>query len=582
MPLVINTNVSSLNAQRQLVNSGNEMSTAMERLSSGKRINTAADDAAGLAISNRMTSQVRGLNQAIRNANDGISLIQTAEGALDESTNILQRIRELSIQSANGIYDESNRATLNAEVAQLKEELNRIADTTTFNGQLLLDGSMEDVALQVGSQANQTIDITIDPMTTKSLGGETAGDVVGSPIASLAALNAVINGTTETLSVNGQNVGNLTTATTLGEVLETMNSNLSGVEASAFTELKATADGDGVLRGSNFVTLTLTDLNNNLQSWTIAETGSMDDLVEKINKTTGGVIKADLDDNGRLVLSNKEGGTISVGENTGGEALSALGIAAGTSQQPQLSFTITDKSVENVDIAYSATVTDAQIAAIGLNERTAADITGLTITNVTAGTHDLAEGDLIINGVGIGAVTATGAAGTQGAALVAAINEVSAETGVVASDNGAGVLTLNSVDGTEITIDFKDGGTATTGNTGLIETNHATTQGNSVNDIDISTQAGAQEAIEVVDRALETINEIRSNLGAASNRLDFTINNLMVISENTAAARSRILDADFAAESAQLSRAQVLQQASQAMLAQANAQPQQVLQLLQG
>ena len=168
--------------------------------------------------------------------------------------------------------------------------------------------------------------------------------------------------------------------------------------------------------------------------------------------------------------------------------------------------------------------------------------------------------------------------------IAAAINEKSDEHGVVATVSGAttaGKLVLNSVDGSEIKINL-DGTNATLATTGLLETANSTAQSISIADVDISTQDGAQEAIEVVDRALDTVNDIRSNLGAASNRLDFTINNLMVVSENTAAARSRILDADFAAETAALSRAQVLQQASQAMLAQANAQPQQVLQLLQG
>jgi len=150
MPLVINTNVAALNSQRQLVKSGNDQSEAMERLSSGKRINTAADDAAGLAIANRQTSQIRGLNQAIRNANDGVSLIQTAEGALDETTNILQRMRELAIQSANGIYSDADRATLDAEVQQLKAELDRISETTSFNGQKVLDGTLGEVELQIG------------------------------------------------------------------------------------------------------------------------------------------------------------------------------------------------------------------------------------------------------------------------------------------------------------------------------------------------------------------------------------------------------------------------------------------------
>jgi flagellin len=170
MALVINTNVASLNAQRQLMSSGNALDRATERLSSGARINSAKDDAAGLAISNRMTSQVRGLDQAIRNANDGVSMIQTAEGALSESTNILQRMRELSVQSANGIYTAGDRQTLNAEVQQLVSELDRIAKTTSFNGQNLLDGSLGKVDLQVGSDANQTISFKVQAMDAKTLG----------------------------------------------------------------------------------------------------------------------------------------------------------------------------------------------------------------------------------------------------------------------------------------------------------------------------------------------------------------------------------------------------------------------------
>src|SRR5690606_19263618 len=174
----IGTNVASLNSQRQLMSSGNTLDRATERLSSGNRINSAKDDVAGMAIANRMTSQVRGLDQAIRNANDGISLIQTAEGALQESTNILQRMRELSVQSANGIYGESDRKTLQAEVKQLQSELTRIAETTTFNGQNLLDGSMGTKQLQVGAQQNQTIAVSIGSFSANSLGGS-SGDLSG-------------------------------------------------------------------------------------------------------------------------------------------------------------------------------------------------------------------------------------------------------------------------------------------------------------------------------------------------------------------------------------------------------------------
>src|SRR5690606_15973398 len=182
MPLVINTNVASLNSQRQLVNSGNALDKATERLSSGQRVNSAKDDAAGLAISNRMTSQIRGLDQASRNANDGVSLVQTAEGALQEVTNMLQRIRELAIQSANGIYNDIDRRTLDAEVQQLQLEMNRISEPTSFTGQRLRDGSLGDTFLQVGSQPNDTMNVKIGSVATSRLGG-TSGDIVGDSVA---------------------------------------------------------------------------------------------------------------------------------------------------------------------------------------------------------------------------------------------------------------------------------------------------------------------------------------------------------------------------------------------------------------
>ena len=225
MALTINTNVASLNAQRQLLNSGNDLDQASERLASGLRVNNAADDAAGLAIANRLTSQIRGLDQAIRNANDGISLIQTAEGALNETTNILQRIRELSIQSSNGIYSDADRSTLDAEVQQLKSELDRIATSTTFNGQAILDGSLGAVTLQAGAQATDTIDLEIAAVDTKALGGQNTGDVIGSQVVggsndiagALATLEQIDdNVTATTLSINQQSVGDLSGSLNVG------------------------------------------------------------------------------------------------------------------------------------------------------------------------------------------------------------------------------------------------------------------------------------------------------------------------------------------------------------------------------
>jgi len=583
MALVINTNIASLNAQRQLSSTGQDLDRATERLASGQRINSAKDDAAGLAISNRFTSQIRGLDQAVRNANDGISLIQTAEGALQESTNILQRMRELSIQSANGIFTDSDRQTLDAEVQQLKTELDRIANETNFNGQNLLDGSLGATTLQVGAQQNQTIDVSIGSFNVDDLGGVSSGDVVGAEAQSgtlLDALNA-INGVAGTgtgdaqLNINGQSVGNLTTTAgvdTLGKALDTINSNIAGVEASAFTELTAEDEGDGVLRDGSAVTFTLTDLDGQTQTFNISNTGSLEELVSRINSDTGGQVGAEINDNGRVVLSNSQGATLQVAGGT-----TALGIAD-TTQEAQLVFNITDDNVEsvNVDIeAFNATELATVSTDLGINERTDSDITGFANTSQDA----INEGDISINGVAIGAIVAGGSVAVRGDNLRDAFNAVSDQTGVVASNN-AGVLTLNSVDGTEISIDFKEGGAATTANTGLLETNVSSVLGNAVADLDISTQAGAQEAIGVIDRAIEEVGSTRADLGAVNNRLDFTISNLSNVSEKTSAARSRILDADFAAETAELSRAQVLQQAASAMLAQANARPQQALQLL--
>jgi flagellin len=598
MAMVINSNIMSLNAQNQLTKSQNDLNTSMERLASGKRINSAADDAAGLAIANRMTSQIRGLDQAVRNANDGQALIQTAEGALDETTNILQRMRELSIQSANGTYDSGNRSTLNAEVRQLQDELTRIAETTNFNGQKLLDGSLGELVLQVGSEANQTISAEIGKLDAKGLGGKAAGDLVGTAlggadnIAAFGALDAA--DANSFMKINGQDVGKLDGETTLTGILETINGNVSGVEVSAFTELTAKNAGTGILRDGTVLTIDIIGPDTESNQIQVTDTGSMEELAEKINAQANGQIFASLNDDGKLVLSNTTGAQIKIdtdstngdadGDLAGAKAAGFVDASAtavdGTedvTQNAQLSFTITDPNISNVDIEFGTAITDAEKQALGVQDRKGADITGAVITGATD--LNILEGDIKINGVNIAVENAGTANVTNNAnALADSINKFSDQTGVVASVSGD-ALKLDSVAGTEIKIELGD--SATFAKTGLIETNNANSVGNSVADIDISTAAGAQKAIGILDDALEQVNSVRGDLGAISNRLDYTMNNLSNISENQAAARSRIEDADFAKESANLSRAQVLQQAGTAMLAQANAAPQQVLSLLQ-
>ncbi len=588
MPLVINTNVSSLNAQRQLVKSGQDLDQATERLSSGKRINTAADDAAGLAISNRQTSAILGLNRAMSNASDGISLIQTAEGALEETTNILQRIRELSIQSANGIYSDTDRATLDAEAQQLVSELDRIAETTSFNGQKILDGSLGDIALQVGSNANETIDISIKGFGSGSLGSGVGGDIVTTAL-DFGDLDGLNGGTTGDIKINTVSLGSFTafagaivdgnqSTGGLGDVLAQINSKLGTVEATAFVEVTATAQGTGILQGGNKLVLTAVNQDGLQQTYNISGTSSLEELASAIGEVTGGVISAKVNADGLLEMTSDTMAQIAT---SGTGASTAIGKTDAT-VTAKMVLTSTDGAEIKVDIVASTAALAANVAdAFGINERTAAGDIKQTDSAATFGTQ-LNAGDIVINGVEISAWTAASLT-----AAIAAVNRASDETGVIAfvstttgfSDGARGIV-LNSVGGQEISIDYQNGRTEANFG-GIYETNNSGAAGKTISNIDISTAAGAQSAIDVVDGALEAINSTRADLGAINNRLDFTVSNLMNVSENTAAARSRIVDADFAAETAELSRAQVLQQASSAMLAQANARPQQVLSLLQ-
>jgi flagellin len=588
MAMVINSNIMSLNAQRNLMISSGDQNQAMERLSSGKRINSAADDAAGLAISNRMTSQVRGLDQAIRNANDGISLIQTAEGALDETTNILQRMRELSIQSANGTYDEGNRSTLNAEVQQLIAEIDRISETTKFNGLNILDGTLGKVDLQAGADAYETISLEIGATSTDSLGSAASADVVGYTTSNAGGTDA--GSFAGSVTINGQTLTStaLNAATNMDEFLGVINDGVAGVEASSFVEATATAVGTGILATGTTFQVQVTFNDDTTATWQVSETASLEELADKITSTTNGAVEASINDEGRLVLFAQDATLITTVD--GSTSDGASGITDGAfANSIQLTDTLGDKAI-TIDYASTGASLTADSQLLGLDERlTAGDVVG---TTTMVGSTDFNDGDVTINGVNLGAYDASNdydgalsGAASSDANLVNFINLKSGETGVVASvatTDGIDQLTLNSVDGSEISVDYRESVASTMeGLLGIQQTNVAAGFGNSVADIDISTAAGAQEAIEVIDTALEQINSTRGDLGAISNRLDFTINNLSNVSENVAAARSRIEDADFASESAALSRAQVLQQAGTAMLAQANAAPQQVLSLLQ-
>jgi flagellin len=495
MAISVNTNVASLTAQRNLVGTGNKMNTALQRLSSGYRINSAKDDAAGLAITDRMTSQIRGLTQAARNANDGISLAQTAEGSLQETTNLLQRMRELAVQSANDTNSDSDRQSIQDEITNLKAEINRIAETTSFNNRKLLDGSFGSAKFHVGSEANQTITVTTGNASGTNLGSNRV--VLSSEFdVATAAATATTGYTGANLLVNGS-VGSSTVTVATGasakEVANAVNGATvdTGVTASAYTKAEMTVSAAG-----NY-TFDLTTTSGTASiSASVTDTSDLSDMVDAINdqSATTGVV-ATLNDSGNtVILEDADGDTI---------GLTRTDAAAGT-------FTVQSIDQDGgTGIAGGATVTGT-----GTTATVHAEFKGYT----------LMESDKAFS---IGSTT-----GTIG----------------------------------ETTANFQVGVTSDLAK---------------VSDINLKTQTGANDALTVIDKAIAKIDSIRGKLGAVQNRFESTITNLMNVSENISASRSRILDADFAAETAQLTKTQIIQQAGLSMLSQANQLPQAALSLLQ-
>jgi len=490
----INTNINSLTAQRNLGLSGSALSTSIQRLSSGLRINSAKDDAAGLAISQRFTSQIRGLNQATRNANDGISLAQTAEGALKAGGDILQRVRELAVQSANASNSASDRQALNQEVNQLVSELDRIAQTTEFNGQKLIDGTFGTAQFQVGANSGQTIVAATANLRTTQYGNNQV--IASGPSAASGAWGA--NGSViDTVAVNGA-LGSAT------------------VNLAANGTAKAAADAINLQTSSTGVTATgRTDVQ-----LTFGAAGAYTLLLRSDN-------------------SSDETVSFALSAATGADGLSSA-ISA-----------INEKS--------SKTGIVASLNSAG---------TGIILTNGTG--NDVRVGDTTV--ANAGAVTVTKyVTDTTGTLVAVAGNQTLAAASTAENSVTSGYVTLDS--------DKSFGVDATTGSAAsLIVDSNSTLK--KVSNLDVSSVAKASDALKTVDSALSFINGERAKLGALQSRFETTIANLQVTSENLSASRSRILDADFAAETANLSRAQILQQAGMAMVAQANQLPQGVLALL--
>ncbi len=691
MAQFINTNLTSLNTQNQLNKSQAAQSTAMERLSSGLRINSAKDDAAGSSIVNRFTAQIKGLNQASRNANDGISLSKTAEGAIGEVNNSLQRLRELAVQSANGTNTGVDRKAIAAESKQLLEEINRVSSTANFNGSKLLDGSFK-TQFQVGANSGETIGVSIGRLDTKTLGSAATaavstaqnasanalkdGDLfingVGigaslgaadtasstsketSAIAKAAAINAKSALTGVTAQVNATEVGG---SAMTGMANATGSIMLNGVSINIATTTDASATRQSVVAAINAksqetgVTAEDTGLDSGGVQLTAADGRNVTLAFTTVTAATTG-LAATGTNRGSFTLVSDKAITIA-GSNAGdlknsglragsydAQVASASGVAAtavlgaGTTTKINAG----DFSINGQLVGASLTSTDT--ASFNAKDSSAISraaainaISGKTGVTATANATEVAgvtmvgaalTGTLKINGVDTGTFSTTTDLAASRATVVAEINKISAQTGVVAidtNDDTKGVK-LVAADGRNITMEAATLTSAATGLNAAVGgandnartftssitltsaseftidkgTNAAAVlkdslgmgagtygagrSGQSLDTIDLSTQDGASAALKAIDNALSTVDSARADQGAVQNRFDSVLSSLASSSANLTDARSRIQDADFAAETANLSKAQVLQQAGVAMLAQANQLPQNILSLL--
>ena len=482
MALSVVTNTSSINAQRNLAKSSEGLATSMQRLSSGMRINSARDDAAGMQIANRLTSQVNGLGVAQRNANDGISMAQTAEGAMQESSSILQRMRDLALQSANGSNSSEDRDALQKEVADLQQELTRIAETTKFGGTSLLDGTFGTKQFQVGANANETINVTLSNMSADSIGAYEVNDIAQvTGVAATATTDLATtlgNVATASLNINGTSIADAdVTGKGAADIADAINNAATGVNATA--KLDVTIDS---LSSADDSILTMRKGGAVVDSYDLSTFGGdIDRLAEEMLAdgydavVDGTALRVKATDVDGIQMTGTAGGATIANNVTGGAA-----VAGGAT---------------NNDISVSSTLTLSSSEKIGISGTDVDDI--------------LAEGALI---------TATG---------------------------GAGALTT-------------------------------------VESLDISgnNSDGAQAAIDVIDAALAQIDKSRAGLGAVQNRFSHTISNLANVQENVSASRSRIQDTDFASETAQMTKNQILQQAGTSILSQANQIPQAAVSLL--
>lgn len=721
MSLVVNTNVSSLTAQRALALADSLQSDAMTRLSTGSKINSASDDAAGLAIASRMTAQVNGLNMAVKNANDGIALTQSIEGALVEVTDMLQRLRELAVQSSNDTNTNTDRAFIQEEVNLLVAEISRVSSNTRFNGQLVLDGTFTSRQMQVGTEGGETISVSIDSVSANQLGAyQVVGERVEAQVGTGGGAYDNITDAGDDLIINGNSLSK-TIDVAAKDSAKAVAAKINAV--SGETGVSAEAKTYALLSSEYATDQTYSvRINNKTTGSFVISNSNVLDAVDKINAISGstGVTAGATTDN-KVRLYSADGSDILVENESTGTALrvqtvghdgesvqpskywhhalaadatnnKGLGVANGTYTVKQLStgqeyaFTLAAATTQEATVAelesainggtglsgfkvvdnpnqanpssayvtasegfgafeiYSGT--DTSVAANKQTDAGYATVAQWSMTHADAPAHTGGETTNFIlrnNSTGVDynfSVTVTGTNEATAAQVQTGLNAISGLSGFVVNEtntattldiwgpkdfgdfailtaagaaSGAtyqagdlnafdvalaaaagndsatvqGTIALNSSKTFSVTQSDETSGVVTdpdiaTGS--LVNDNYFVTRSsalNTVSNIDFRTQSGASSSISVLDGAIEKISSMRATLGAVENRLDHTVSNLMNISENTEAARSRIQDADFAAESAKLAKAQVLKQAGVGMLAQANAGAQLVLQLLQ-
>lgn len=662
---IINTNVKALFSHQALKVNDRSMTDHMNQLSTGKRVNSAKDDAAGLAIGTRMTADLRGISVAIRNANDGISMMQTAEGALGEISNMLQRMRELGVQAANGTMSRGNREALQAEMDQLVAEIDNVAATTNFNGIKLINGQNNPVMLQTGVKEGEQVKVGVVDARSKSLGLQgyaVEGEMTSGRVGSIATIDAtddvLINNKPAFASTTTVPLSNTNAAKVLASALNT-NIGQHQVKVAAFNTLRGTTP-----TAESFAAGALT-----INTKAVGAAGSIAELVANINRDVGGIV-ATISQAGIIELSNNTGEDIVVA------ATSTAGFTAGTYTGYISMDSLTNEGIKlyarSDANGYPGGVgTVADLQRMGLNETgDGSKFTGVSVSTAAISVSD----DIRINGVRIGTSADSSAiakastinmvaekSGVKATAVTEVqvavnLNNVAAATfsingaaisttnvltladltsqingagvnGIIASASNSGVLILKSAGGADITVNDTSGtplvtgatslsgdaatGTAGQGNSGLTVKGRITlfsdvnaeirveaentaslskigiaAQGGSDvlvgGALTIVTQESAGRALTAIDRALDQLLVNRATLGAFQNRLTVAVDNLMTTSGALNQSRSRILDADYAQISTELARNQIIQQAGTAILAQANASQQSVLQLLQG